>query len=210
MSIARVCRKLVFLFVSVACLEAPLRAEESGPNPARSLQLAPDDWPCKTAFRADVGGELRWPYPALLEQGHGWRDNAAIQALVESAVTSSRTELGVSAIDEFAKGLSGNPNERDRILTTVFLGLRDEMSLYREMAAFGVMQGVANAELATGIAMDAKARGEDGRRTFRAALRIEDDAMDDARFLCHRLDALENKFQVLAETLMRHLTRSSG
>ena len=52
--------------------------------------------------------------------------------------------------------------------------------------------------------------GDEGRRTFKEALRIEDDAMDDARFLCHRLDALESKFRILAEALMRHLTPASG
>lgn len=210
MSVARACRRLLLFLAGVVCLGAPLKADENDRYRADTLKLESDDWPCKAAFRIDFAETSLWPRPALLNQSSGWRDDADIKALVESAVTSSRTELGIMALERFAKEVSGNAAERDRILTTVYIGLREEMSLYREMAAFGVMQGVAKAELATGIAMDAKANGDEGRQTFKEALRIEDDAMDDARFLCHRLDALESKFQILAEALMRYLTPATG
>ena len=210
MGTVRLGRLLSFLIISVACIGASLQVDANDRSQQNSSPLTASDWPCKTDYRSDLAETLSWPRPTLLKQSADWRDNADIKMLVESAVTSSRTELGVSALESFAQELSGNDLERDRTLTTVFLGIRDEMTLYREFVAFGIMQGVANAELATGLAKDAKAKGEKGRIAFKAALRIEDDAMDDARFLCQRLDALENKYQELSGALIRYLTRSSS
>ncbi|MGI9485615.1 MAG: hypothetical protein ACR2RF_06995 [Geminicoccaceae bacterium] len=168
-----------------------------------------DDWPCKTRYNADLPNIPSWPRPALLKENTAWRDNTDVIALVEAAVMASRVDVGVSAIDRFADGLTSDDNQRDRILTTAFLSLRDEITLYREMVVYGVMQGVAKARLATSIAAEAKQDGAGNRQTFKEALRIEDDAMDEARFLCRRLGALENKYQVLADALMQHLTESS-
>ena len=192
------------------CVSASAGAEEATHDRAASLTLEVDDWPCKTDYRVDLADVPSWPRPSLLKESGGWRDSADVKALVEAAVMSSRVKLGVSAIDGFASGLASDGIERDRVLTSAFLGVRDEITLYREMVVYGIMQGVAKARLATGIAAKAKQDGERNRRTFKEALRIEDDAMDEARFLCRRLGALENKFQVLADALMRHLTDSSG
>ena len=191
-------------------LSAPAGAEEAIRDSATRLTLEVDDWPCKIGYRAELPNFPLWPRPALLEESTGWRDNTDVNAMVEAAVMASRVKLGVSAIDRFADGLAGDDIERDRTLTAAFLGLRDEITLYREMVVYGIMQGVAKARLATDIAKEAKQDGVGSRRVLKEALRIEDDAMDEARFLCRRLGALENKYQVLADALLRHLTGSPG
>ncbi len=133
-----------------------------------------------------------------------------MKLLVEAVAASSHNQQAVLKIDRFASGLAAEDAERDRLLTAVFMGLRDEMSLYREMVLYGIMQGAAKARLASDIAADAKQGASGSPAMVHEALRAEDDALDEARFLCRRLGALEEKFRFLAKALARHLTPASG
>ncbi|MGI9499167.1 MAG: hypothetical protein ACR2P3_03960 [Geminicoccaceae bacterium] len=200
----------LFFLAFAFCFAGSAIADEGGKEREAIIALDADHWPCKSGYQAELSSNSPWPRPSLLGKAANWRKNPDVKMLVESVAMSSRSKLAVSEIDRFVASLVVDDAERDRLLATAFIGLRDEMNLYREMVLYGIMQGVARARLASDIAADAKRGKTANPKTFEEALRVEDDSLDDARFLCRRLDALEQKFHLLAEALARHLTPAAG
>ncbi len=201
-------RLVVLIFT--CCFIGSAIAGEDGKESKSVIALGKDFWPCQNDYQAELPKNYHWPRSALLEQAGDWRAVPGVKSLVESVATSSRSKLAVLTIDRFAAAHASNDAERDRLLTTAFVGLHDELNLYREMLLYGIMQGVANARLASDIAADTKNGSASDNKRFRDALRAEEDALDDARFLCRRLVALEERFHSLAGALAQHLSPGRG
>ena len=113
-------RALPMLLVALACL-ARVAAEAAPRN-------ADPDWPCQQALVPEIAAATVWAGPSL--EGIGdWRSEPGVAALVGRAAPRGVAAAdGETAIEEFAKGLSG---DRNRLITLAFAGLLDETNRQR-------------------------------------------------------------------------------
>jgi len=89
---------------------------------------ADPDWPCQQALVPEIAAATVWAGPSL--EGIGdWRSEPSVAALVGRASPRGVAAAdGEAAIEDFAKGLSG---DRNRLITLAFAGLLDETNRQR-------------------------------------------------------------------------------
>jgi hypothetical protein len=177
--------------------------------PARAEPIR--DWPCERPLAERFVPEEVWggPLPAPLPAD--WRSEAAAAEVVAFAASpENRPTSGAAAIETLAGRLGG---DRQDVLLAVFAGLLEQFNAQRGYVIGGVRDFVVRAKIlqealdknAAALAALPDDKGteiEQQREGYREArafdARTQDDALDEAEFLCRRYAYLEEK--------LRHLT----
>ena len=195
-------RRRWMLLAVAACVALPARAEEIR------------DWPCEAPLAERFVAEEVWggPLPAPLPTD--WRQHgAAAQAVAFAASPENRPTAGAAAIADLAAGLGA---ERQDVLLAVFAGLLDEFNTLRDYVIGGVRDFVVRAKSlqeaidaneaalaalpqAGGPEVEQRRAGYREARAFDA--RTQDDALEEAEFLCRRYAYLEEKLRHLADAI---------
>lgn len=197
---------------------APALAQETREH--APLVLDEDDWPCPAPYRLEFSPGAVWTGPRLGPDSAAWREDAGVRRLAEEvAAPETALRQAPARIEAFAATLADDPT-RNRRLTRLFHGVLDELNLYRRFILEGILGFVARHRLAAEALADIEAElhglptdGTDRTARRREALaqqrfwaaRALDDAQGEARFLCHRLTALEAKLGVLARAIAAQL-----
>ncbi len=183
-------------------LAAPVAAEEIR------------DWPCHQPYAErfaaeDIwGGRLPGPLPA------DWQADAGVREVVAFAANPENTpNQGGAEIRTFADRLG--PDRRPALLG-VFAGLLEEFDTQREIVIEGVRDSVVRAKIIreavdkneaalAALPTEAGSDTEQQRKGHQEARfwndRNMDDALDEARFLCHRYGYLEEKLRRLSAAI---------
>ena len=176
------------------------------------------DWPCPQPLAEHAAPEAVWggPLPAALPDG--WRDDAAVRAVVEFAANPENPpSQGARTIANFAGDLGADRRER---LMLVFAGLLQRFDTLRGFLIEGVRDFVLRAKILrdavaqhdaalaampdTGDpALEEKRRGFEEARFWDA--RNLDDALEEAEYLCHRYAYLDEKLRRLATVVRSEL-----
>jgi hypothetical protein len=171
------------------------------------------DWPCHQPYAEafvpeDVwGGRLPGPLP------RDWGADAGVRDVVAFAANPENTpNQGGAEIRALAERL-GDGRRRPALLA-VFAGLLEEFDTQREIVIEGVRDSVVRAKiireavekdeaalaaLPTGSETEQQRKGHQEAHFWNA--RNMDDALDDARFLCHRYGYLEEKLRRLSAAI---------
>jgi hypothetical protein len=190
------------LLAVAACAGLPARAEEI------------QDWPCEVPLAERFvalevwGGPLPGPLPT------DWRDyGAAAEVAAFAASPENRPATGAAAIADLA---ARHGAERQEVLLAVFAGLLDQFITLRGYVIGGVRDFVVRAKILqeaidaneAALAALPQAGGpeveqrRDGYREARAFdARNQDDALEEAEFLCRRYAYLEEKLRHLADAI---------
>jgi hypothetical protein len=170
------------------------------------------DWPCERPFAERFvaeevwGGRLPGPLP------DDWRADPGIAEVVDFAANPENTpNQGGAQIRAFAERRGG---DRQAALLGVFAGLLEEFDTQRTIVIEGVRDSVVRAKiireavekdeaalaaLPTGPGTELQRKGHQEARFWNA--RGMDDALDEARFLCHRYAYLEEKLGRLSAAI---------
>jgi len=192
----------VWLALAVIACTAPARAEEIR------------DWPCEQplaqSFVAEEvwGGALPAPLPA------DWRSDAEAAKVVELAANpENRPTAGADAIERLAGRLG---DERQETLLAVLAGLLQEFNTQRGYVVEGVRDFVVRAKILqeaidenttalAALSENGGAQVEQQRKGYREArafdARSQDDALDEAEFLCRRYAYLDEKLRELTRAI---------
>ena len=172
------------------------------------------DWPCAQPLTERLDPEAVWggPLPATLTEG--WRDDAAVAEVVAFAANPENPpSQGGRRIAGFADGLGQDRQDR---LMLVFTGLLEKFDLQRGFVIGGVRDFVLRAKIlreaidrnetaAAALPTDGDAELEEQRKGYLEArfwdARNLGDALDEAEFLCHRYEYLEEKLRRLTEVI---------
>ncbi len=183
--------------------------------------LTEADWPCHGRYRLEFDAGAYWRGPedlqALQASANGTVD---VRPLAEDLFApQTGLEAGTPMIADFASALPVGP-ERNQRLALLFAAVMKEANLYRKFVLEGIVGLVARHRIAADEL--AKVEAEYARMAStgsatpdeRKALadkrfwlqRAADGAEGDARFLCHRLNAMDGKLGALARTIEGHRT----
>jgi hypothetical protein len=195
-------RRVGILLAVISCAAAPVRAEEIR------------DWPCEQPLAERFVAEKVWggALPAPLPED--WRSDTRVAEVVALAASpENRPTTGAQAIEQLAGRLDG---DRQEVLLAVFAGLLEQFNRQRGFVIGGVRDFVVRAkilqeaidknttELAAlpdngGGAVEEQRKGYREARAFDA--RTQDDALDEAEFLCRRYAYLEEKLRDLIRAI---------
>ena len=195
-------RRLRMLLAVAACAGLPARAEEI------------QDWPCEVPLAERFVAEEVWGGPLPGPLPTDWRDyGAAAEVVAFAASPENRPATGAAAIADLA---ARHGAERQEVLLAVFAGLLDQFNTLRGYVIGGVRDFVVRAKILqeaidaneAALAALPQAGGpeveqrRDGYREARAFdARNQDDALEEAEFLCRRYAYLEEKLRHLADAI---------
>ena len=183
-------------------------------------RLTEEDWPCHGRYRAEFEAGTIWAGPVLDPAEAKRREVPAIVKLAEEAAApQTSVDQATDMIDTFADGLPQG-EQKDRSLAMLFYAVLDELNLYRRFILEGIVQFVARHRLAVDVLAsveaeyqalaydhseqaNAKRKSLDHRRFWVG--RAVEEAEDEARFLCQRLNSLEGRLGSLARAIAVHL-----
>ena len=181
-----------------------------GPTAAEEIR----NWPCALPLAERFVAEDVWggPLPAPLPDGS--RDNAAAQEVVAFAANPENPPAqGEARIAAFAGRLGAG---RQAALLDVFAGLLEEFNALRGYVIEGVRDFVVRAKILqeaidkneaalAALPTDGGAEVEQQRNGYLDArafdARSQDDALEEAEFLCRRYAYLEEKLRHLADAI---------
>jgi hypothetical protein len=204
------------------CLGATCLAVVGGIAPAVAQEIR--DWPCPQPLALRFAPDAVWggALPAALPEG--WRDDAAVRAVVEFAANPENSPgEGAREIAAFAEELGAAElgaedlaaDRRDRLML-VFAGLLEKFDTLRGFLVGGVRDFVLRAKILrdsvaqndaalAALPADGSAGSEEERRGYLEARfwdqRNLDDALEEAEFLCHRYAYLDEKLRRLVGVL---------
>jgi hypothetical protein len=193
-------------------LRMPLAVAVWAALPASAEEIR--DWPCEEPLAERFVAQEVWGGPLPGPLPTDWRDDgAAAEVVAFAASPENRPTTGAAAIEDLAARLGA---ERQEVLLAVFAGLLDEFNALRGYVMGGVRDFVVRAKILQ-EAIDANEaalaalpqaggpeaeRQRDGYREARAFdARNQDDALEEAEFLCRRYAYLEEKLRHLAEAI---------
>jgi hypothetical protein len=184
----------------------------AGARPAFAEEIR--DWPCALPLTERIvaeevwGGELPAPLPA------DWRSDAAAAKVVALAANPENPPAeGETHIAAFASRLGA---ERQAALLDVFAGLLEQFDALRGYLIEGVRDLVVRAKIIQGaidnneaalsaLPADGGPEVEQLRNGYLEArafdARNQDDALEEAEFLCRRYAYLEEKLRHLADAI---------
>jgi hypothetical protein len=195
-------RRLRSVLAVVACLALPARAEEI------------QDWPCEVPLAERFVAEEVWGGPLPGPLPTDWQSYpAAAEVVAFAASPENRPTAGAAAIERLAARLGAG---RRDVLLAVLAGLLDEFNALRGYVIGGVRDFVVRAKIvqealdaneaalaalprAGGAAVEQQRTGYREARAFDA--RTQDDALEEAEFLCRRYAYLEEKLRHLAAAI---------
>jgi len=175
------------------------------------------DWPCQQAQVARLSASTLWQGSPPAAAGE-WREDEAVRRTVMTATNPENVpQLGQSAIDELARTAGGDKQGRlalalagiiaevNDLREILFVGLRQKITTARVLASVVAENDAALAALPVDDAAPAsvKRRKEITEARFRN-FRSQDNAEDDAKFLCRRLDYLDRKAGLLIARIKSH------
>jgi hypothetical protein len=199
------------------CLGAACLAVVGGIAPAVAQEIR--DWPCAQPLAEGFAPDAVWggALPEALPEG--WRDDAAVRAVVEFAANPENPPgEGAREIAAFAEELGAGELEADRRdrLMLVFAGLLEKFDTLRGFLVGGVRDFVLRAKILrdsvaqndaalAALPADGSAGSEEERRGYLEARfwdqRNLDDALEEAEFLCHRYAYHDEKLRRLVGVL---------
>jgi len=172
------------------------------------------DWPCERPYAErfvaeDIwGGRLPGPLPGK------WQTDAAVREVVDFAANPENTpKQGGAEITALAERLGA---DRRPALLGVFAGLLAEFDTQRGIVIEGVRDSIVRAKIVreavgksdaalAALPADAGPEVEQQRKGHQEArfwnARNMDNALDEARFLCHRYGYLEEKLRRLSAAI---------
>jgi hypothetical protein len=173
------------------------------------------DWPCHRPYAESFAAEDIWggQLPAPLPKD--WAADAGVREVVAFAANPENTpNQGGAEIRVLAERLS--QDRRRSALLGVFAGLLEEFDTQREIVIEGVRDSVVCAKIIreavdnneaalaalpteAGLEVEQQRKNQQEARFWNA--RNMDDALDDARFLCHRYGYLEDKLRRLSAAI---------
>ena len=182
----------------------------SGRLPGRRPPTEPiRDWPCERPYAErfaaeDIwGGRLPGPLP------DGWRTDAGVREVVDFAANPENTpKQGGAEIQALAGRLGAG---RRPALLGVFAGLLEEFDTQREIVIEGVRDSIVRAKIIresvdkneaalAALPTEAGPEVEQQRKDHQEArfwnARNLDDALDNARFLCHAMAIWRRSYDV--------------
>ena len=188
-------------------------------RPSEPYRLEAKDWPCEQPYQAALPLGQSWTRPELLRDLPDWRGDDELRRLVERlSAFDSPTARSVADIKAYAADLSSTGATRDRELATLYGGLLDEANFYRDIVLTGILQFMAQRQLAADLvaeselafqeasAADEVARAGLEQRHFWATRALER-AQGEARFQCGRLAAIDARFARMAAAVEQSLAR---
>jgi hypothetical protein len=181
-----------------------------GPTSAEEIR----NWPCALPLAERFAAEKVWggPLPAPLPDG--WRENAAAQEVVVFAANPENPPAqGEARIAAFADRVGAG---RQAALLDVFAGLLEEFNALRGYVIEGVRDFVVRAKILEeaidkneaalaalpadgGPELEQQRNGYLDARAFDA--RSQDDALEEAEFLCRRYAYLDQKLRSLTTAI---------
>ncbi len=178
------------------------------------------DWPCHGRYREFYSAGAFWQGPPLDGALDALERAPKIRKLAEAIVAPDVGEAAARPmIEAFAADLPAD-KKRGRRLTLLFAAVLEESNLYRRFVLEGIVammgrrllaaDAVARSDVAyqslaaeTSEKAAAERKALEQRRFWQQ--RAFDEAEDEARFLCHRLTAMEGKLGRLARAIAEHL-----
>lgn len=188
-------------------------------NDDTTLELSAEDWPCHGRYREAFSAGAFWQGPSLDGAEAALRGAPETRKLAEALAAPETSEA------EAAKSIAGHAaaatdSARSHRLALLFAGLLEEANLYRRFILEGIVGMMGRRRLAATALAQSQLELEDlagdpspEATAARKALeqrrfwqkRALDKADGDARFLCHRLTALEGKLGALSRAIASHL-----
>lgn len=196
--------------VSCCWLPTILQAEETGQNP---------DWPCEQILVPEVPAAVVWAGPSIEGLEAAWRQDAAIEALVQRlSAPDYDADAADAEIAAFADAQA--PADKNHKLTLLFAGVLQSLNDARDKQLSGIMRyarGQAARADRLSEELDEMVRLQDdpsAEAQERFALmskemelkqRIFDEREMFIQHLCTRPMVIEQKLGVLARTIAYYL-----
>ncbi len=205
----------------VLLLAAPPGSARAQTQEEGAFLLTEADWPCHAKYRLAFSSEAYWRRPVLGEATEGWRHDREVRKLAEELATAeTMLRAAERRVEAFGATLAQD-GTRNRRLSLLFHAVLDEINLYRRFILEGIVGFIARHRLAAEVLARTEAElrslpEDDSPNTAKTRKKLEerrfwqdravDDAMDEARFLCKRLDSLDAKLGILAHAITGQLS----
>jgi hypothetical protein len=186
----------------------------------RADEISEADWPCHGRYRPAFSAGAFWQGPTLDGTAAELTRRPEARKLAERVVApETNHEEAEALIGGFAADQAGEA-ARGRALAVLFTGVLEEANLYRRFVLEGILGAVGRGRLAAaalaqselalqGLAGDPSPAAAVERKALEQRRfwqhRAFERATGEARFLCHRLTALEGKLGNLARAIAGHL-----
>ncbi len=205
----------------VLLLAAPPGSARAQTQEEGAFLLTEADWPCHAKYRLAFSSEAYWRRPVLGEATEGWRHDREVRKLAEElAMAETMLRAAERRVEAFGATLAQD-GTRNRRLSLLFHAVLDEINLYRRFILEGIVGFIARHRLAAEVLARTETElrslpEDDPPNTAKTRKKLEerrfwqdravDDAMDEARFLCKRLDSLDAKLGILAHAITGQLS----